>query len=322
MNSYKLTWSLKSPYSTPLQSDTVFGHLAWAMVYLYGKQRLEQALAILKERPAFVCSSLFPQGLLPIPKIPFTMLLKERWCKQHGNTPDSWIAWSELLKKLKKLDYLPAQMLTSPDSLFDWWSIIEYILSNEDASHKQFQKATIFHNTINRLTATTDESTGGPFAEVVSWSAKHSLFESWINLENEILSFEELEELVAYISDSGFGKNKSTGRGRMKISVQPAKWELDAEKANAWMLLSNAVPAASDSTDCLYASLAKFPRLGGSFAITDTPYKKPVFVFTPGTVFMGKRPQGVLLQNIHPLRKEVVQNLYAFSIPIYTKEAI
>lgn len=101
----------------------------------------------------------------------------------------------------------------------------------------------------------------------------------------------------------------------MDISIEPIATP-EPTDAKAWMLISNMAPAPEDSTDCHYSSLAKFPRMGGGYAQTGTPFKNPIFVMTPGSVFRGKKPIGTLLKGVHPELSDVVQNLYAYSIPI------
>ncbi len=57
-----------TPILTEFQSDTVFGHLAWAVKYLYGDNKLSDFIALSKtEKPPFICSNAFPQDYLPYP---------------------------------------------------------------------------------------------------------------------------------------------------------------------------------------------------------------------------------------------------------------
>ncbi len=64
MASYKITWKPLSGFSTPLDSDTIFGHFCWALNYLYEdeQKKLEEMLAELEKRPALIFSSAFPAG--------------------------------------------------------------------------------------------------------------------------------------------------------------------------------------------------------------------------------------------------------------------
>lgn len=71
MKTYKLIVEPKSPFVTPLQSDTVFGHLAWALAYLEGPSRLSQMLnEFVAGKPPFLLSEAFPENTLPVPILP------------------------------------------------------------------------------------------------------------------------------------------------------------------------------------------------------------------------------------------------------------
>lgn len=196
MFSYKLKWKVQSPYGTPPQSDTVFGHIAWAIVYLYGTTRLTQILDPLAQAPGLVCSSLFPEGRLPIPMMPMTKAVKQKWLSQTGKDSSTALkAWTRLMKDIKRIHTLPEEMLTGHKEI-TWFSLIQRL--EEEAStlsgkNKQSPKTTIFHNSINRLTSTTDESTGGPFAEVATWVPAGTVLQSWIDCSEDLLKFSELE---------------------------------------------------------------------------------------------------------------------------------
>lgn len=57
-----------TPILTEFQSDTVFGHLSWAVKYLYGDNKLSDFLNVSKTgEPPFICSNAFPQDYLPYP---------------------------------------------------------------------------------------------------------------------------------------------------------------------------------------------------------------------------------------------------------------
>jgi CRISPR-associated protein Csm4 len=219
---------------------------------------------------------------------------------------------------------LPEDLLLDARKGFSWLSLVqslEHDLKDPDMKQERGKQSTIFHNTINRLSSTTDDSTGGPFAELAFWEPDRAVKCSWFDCSDDILSFPELEQIAVYLSETGFGKNKSTGRGRMDVSVEAYSWLDNPGDNDAWMLLSNAVPAPGDSINCHYSGMAKFPRMGGAFAQSSSPFKKPLYMFIPGTVFMGSsKPRGMLMKGIHPDLQEIVQNLYAYSIPVWFKE--
>ena len=73
---YKITWRLLSPIETMLQSDTIFGHLCWAIAYQFGESRLEEFLRAMEE-PVLTLSSGFPASSLPMPVLPVIIMVSD-----------------------------------------------------------------------------------------------------------------------------------------------------------------------------------------------------------------------------------------------------
>jgi len=94
------------------------------------------------------------------------------------------------------------------------------------------------------------------------------------------------------------------------------------DEYSGFMNLSNMVPAKNDPVQAYYNCFPKFGKLGGSFALWESPFKYPLFIIKPGAIFMKDKPIGSLLEDIHPKSKTegIVQNLYSFSIPIKISE--
>lgn len=331
MATYKVTWKPISPLSTPLQSDTIFGHLCWAVIYRWGEDRLSEFINALKQSPCLVLSSAFPAGTLPKPTVPVKysvireIISKIRSMNEYKSL-DALRAYS-LEKKLKKTTWI-SQSLASGEYLYDIRKELtalaldeanKLVRSDGKPKIKQEIEQIDFHNMIDRSSGTTAGS-GELFASPTSYYQDLS-FESW--LDTDFFSGDELQVLIGYIGDHGFGKDKNTGKGRFDISFEESPWPPCSEN-NAFLLLSNMVPCETDSTLVSYKSKAKFPKVGGNYALTKTPYKYPLYIMEPGSVFFAgtenQAPRGCLLQNVHP-DPNIVQNLYAYSIPIMIKES-
>ena len=69
MTDYHLSFQPKSPLITPLHSDTLFGHVAWAVRYLWEESRLVKFLGAFQDGSdaPFLISDGFPAGYLPKP---------------------------------------------------------------------------------------------------------------------------------------------------------------------------------------------------------------------------------------------------------------
>ena len=68
MRIYKLTIRPLTSFLTPLQSDTIFGHLLWALRYTEGEDALVAFLNRYRDdEPPLLVSAGFPEGTLPVP---------------------------------------------------------------------------------------------------------------------------------------------------------------------------------------------------------------------------------------------------------------
>jgi len=329
MASYKITWIPRSAYATPLQSDTIFGHLCWAVRYLFddGGHKLEEVLEELKQRSALLISSAFPKGQLPRPALSLNHgKLARLGARLREEFPgiDDEVAYA-LNKKARKHPFVEICQLQENSFAYSaeefQYSLlrqfaIEAARKGEPGGEKDAglkQDGIEFHNKIDRVSGTTD-GTGELFASPVSYLA--TTMESY--LETNLFAEEELKAIFAHIALTGFGKDKNTGKGRFEIKVEPYTWA-DCPRFNAYLNLSNMVPADTDPVLASCDSGTKFPRVGGDLATTATPFKFPLYVIRPGSVFFAEdeaqRPRGTLLGNVHP-DPRIVQNLYSYNIPL------
>lgn len=303
----KINWTPLSSYSTPLQSDTVFGHLCWALLYLQGEDKLNQILAEMNDKP-FLVSSAFPQGKLPRPNYP---IRKEQTDKTREQLNVDELIWSAKLKKLKKIRWLDRDEFFANKCVFNPIQSLIMLYSNlENRTDEIEQQELVFHNVINRSKSTSDNV----FAEETIYPVENMVFESY--LSTELLNEEDIRQCLNYIEYSGFGKKKSTGKGYFKVDVE--KYEFPKTGgSNAYLSLSNHIPSPEDSKDVYYSHLVKYGKLGGQVSANLTPFKYPVFVFTPGTLYKSETmPKGTVLSGIHPDKPEIIQNLTNFAIPI------
>ncbi|OQX70776.1 MAG: hypothetical protein B6D62_03595 [Candidatus Cloacimonas sp. 4484_275] len=332
MKTYKILWKIRSPLETELQSDTIFGHFCWALKFVYGEKKLLLFLDALKNNPVLVLSSAFPAGYFPFPSsLPIShselKQLKEIFAENFNS--DSEIEFAKFKKNLKKvrwISYFHWKKFAAGFSVIELYKeMVENLSDSEDIWNNQKvlqeqplkrKKVTVTHNQINRLNGTTSKENAGLFDEITVFYEKNSVFESY--LQTDFFTMEELSEIFGFISLNGFGKNKYTGKGRFDISLKTYEFR-KPENPNAWLLLSNTVPAEDDSRFCFYDGFMKFGKLGGSYAVEDSPFKYPIFMFRPGSIFIGKKPRGKLLQNVHPYNQNIVQNCYSFSLAFVLK---
>ena len=68
MPEYEVCIKPLSPFQSPLQSDTIFGHICWAIRYISGEKALKKFLSNYSTYQApLLVSSGMPKGYVPMP---------------------------------------------------------------------------------------------------------------------------------------------------------------------------------------------------------------------------------------------------------------
>src|SRR3989339_1107218 len=84
MKNYRIKIKLKSPIITPFMADTIFGHIAWALRYLYGIDFLNEFLIEYYDTPPLVISNGFPEGFISKPCTnPLSVVEKDNLIKKY-----------------------------------------------------------------------------------------------------------------------------------------------------------------------------------------------------------------------------------------------
>lgn len=127
-----------------------------------------------------------------------------------------------------------------------------------------------------------------------------------------------LKRFLILYQKSGYGADKSVGRGLFDYKFQD-NWDLpESNNPNAFMSLSNYHPKSGDFTDGFYDTSTKFGKIGGHWAagIDGGPYKMPVLMLNPGSIFITNNQKsfyGGLIPNVHK-QKDVVH--YGIALPL------
>lgn len=133
MKTYRITLNLKSAFATPLKGDTLFGQLCWAIRNRLGEDRLNELLdGYTSGQPFAVVSDAFPQGYLPLPKLPGLF-----YDKIDG----------EDRKAIKKRCWLPEEAASVP--------VTQWLAQAKAASDVIGQAKNLSKNTRNRTTPST-----------------------------------------------------------------------------------------------------------------------------------------------------------------------
>jgi CRISPR-associated protein Csm4 len=289
MVTYRITVSQKSPLSTPLLSGTVWGHLAWAVRYLEGTSSFARWMEEQEACPWLV-SSHMPVGMLPRPLLDPAM------------RRDASLSLDEMKreKRARKITFIPeALFLKLRDRMSDHslTQSLKESFSGDGTMEPPRVPELKAHNHINRLTGTTPES-GGLFFEEVAFPAAGSLCQLF--METAAPCKAHLETLFAFVGESGFGSNASSGNGHLVFSIEEETVLFPGRGARG-MSLSHGI-LSSNMGNPRYKQHVHFGKLGGDYAKgAFSPFKYPVLMAAPGATFdlLDEGPFGTLLQGVH-----------------------
>ncbi|MEO1941764.1 MAG: hypothetical protein ABGW77_02600 [Campylobacterales bacterium] len=263
----RVTLQFTTPMGTSLQSDTIFGHLAWGYRYLFGEKKLEELMAQFKTRPFIISTDGFPAGYLPKPLFPtligdcremdhFKQVKKKRWIRDRfifeniDNLTQRKI-FEELSREVKKGGEGPAE-------------VVEVVQ----------------HNSINRLSNLVDEG-------LYTTEERFTLQKYRFYLRVDLIERQEVEEVIGLISKIGYGRDRSIGKGRFQFQVE---WEFPEQslfKPNParpyYLNLSNCFYNPENIQPVFGKTFTKFPKAGG--INSNEPFKNPAIFYLPGSIF-------------------------------------
>lgn len=318
---YEILIEPKSSFITEMQSDTLFGHYCWYLCYSKGEKELQQ---FLKDQTSdggrFIFSSAFPEGMLPKPNLR-PISIEDRQELKREEFKDSELGLTEKLKDFAKIKFVPENIIEGLINNLNERELFKSCLPIDELWPKPLnvknQRLTI-KASINRNTNSVLE--GRLFSQEEKFYAPGSrlrlFFASDFIPDDEVQVFFE-----KYLVYTGFGKKKSTGKGSLEF-ISMKKYRLPcAENADAFITLSNYVPANSDPFVGTYEIFTKYPKVGGDFAYSSAGcWKKPLLMYKPGSIFYLEdelsESYGALIPNVYRPRPEVHQCGYALPLGV------
>lgn len=283
---YRAVITPQGPLASPLYSDTLFGAFCWAWLRLYGQAALEQELIdpCLNGAPPAVFSNGFPQGTLPLP------LGTQDAVMDLGALPtkaERRRAYQNN-KRLKGAKYIDRAMFLR-------------LCRGEAPSAAQLTGALYgepgeAQTTLRNLTdRETDRVAAGArggqlFIEERRFFAPGQRFDVYLLSP---LPQKRLRAALDLMFTLGIGGGKSTGSGVFRLEELAPDSALLASPAqcNAFVTLSNLLPAQTDPTAGRYQLLPKYGRLDRELAASETPFKKPLLFVQAGAVFYTAAPR-------------------------------
>ena len=278
MDYAKITIKPISPFITVLQSDTIFGHFAWGYRYCFGESKLNKLLETFKQKPFIVFSDGFIKGTLPKP------FLKPYLPKNE-----------ELIfaKEIKKIGFIDKELIfKNIDNLKDE-IIFKKLSENKKINspcEKSFSKEKNKKDIESQITQKNSINRNSNLVTEGLYSIKESFFGSGFEFEvyfkYQDIDKKTIKEVFEFISKRGYGKDKTTGKGRFTFDID---WDFEGkkyflEKKDKYLNLSTMLK--SDNMHLLYGkTITKFPKAGGIYAYSQ-PFKNPFIAYVPGSTFI------------------------------------
>jgi CRISPR-associated protein Csm4 len=241
------------------------------------------------DQPFAVVSDAFPEGFLPLPKLPSCFY----------QLPEG-----EDRKAVKKLAWLPEAELQKP--LNQWLRHAvnaKAIVCGSDA-HIATKPATKYtslcekhpqpHNTINRQTNTTGEGGFAPYSVEQEWFIPGLRWTVYLLLDTDRLSMGNCQQCLTVIGDFGFGKDASIGLGKFEIVDFQAKSLPAQSNANACLTLAPCAPQGLgfDNQRSYYQLFTRFGRHGDVAVHQEgKPFKNPVLLAQTAAMFSTNPPK-------------------------------
>lgn len=287
MQLYRALIRLESPLSTPLQGDTIWGHLCWSIVLREGEEALLRFFSRYSDGTVpVIYSDVFPHDMLPNPE------LKPVFRETEEKFED--IA---LIKAIKRRKYLPKSFFGT-DTAFSVEKIRKVLEFADTEPDEMVKRVTRKHNTINRISGTTGDD-GSFFTSEELWiSAKDQIFDLYVLGE---MGEKELLEYTKMAFEHGYGADRSTGKGFVSVlSMEPVETK---KEGNRKMALSSFIPSDYEQfKNPRTRNFTKYGKLGEWYSIGRNPFKKPVVLFQQGSTWDRTDDSlffGTFLQSVH-----------------------
>jgi len=351
-NTYEWKISPKSSFLTEIESDILFGHFIWAMKYIEGEEFLKKKLDEFKDgNTPFIFSNGFLDDEFPfLKKINLsieetkefaklldgennkinqrTVVLALKKLKKY-KTIDKEVFEELLLNKNEKDLYIdifnmkrdPMTLKKYKDDILDKKARFENWAEGKIQKRSKVVVKNIMKNKINRLNNGTEQADGssGLFSDTETFYNSNAEITIFIKVRSDI-KISQVKKYLNYIEDTGYGKKKNIGKGNFKTISFEKKERIFEEinNPNGFVVLSNYIPIKEDFSEIVSGDImTKRGKLGGDYSHSEKPFKKPIVMYKPGSLFKGEIAEikGQALNNIH-YNKDIFQYGFGFCVGV------
>ena len=310
MTLYQIVLTPASPAASPLQSDTLFGAFCWSWLRRHGREALEAELIVpsLHGGPPVIFSNAFPHGTLPLPL----------GCYDPDNNYEKVADKGERRAAYRRGKKLKSARFVTADAFArirrgDWRGFTASLCPEAG------EGATTLHNMVSRESGTVESSDEGGSL----FALDRHFYQAGQKLDCYLLTSLEVEPLRAALDSMfalGIGADKSVGCGAFRVeSFSPCPELLEPpDGANAFIALSNFLPARSDPAEGWYQTLPKYPMLDRELAASEHPFKKPLLFLKGGSVFRTESPRawyGRCVTGVAAVEEPVTVNGCTIAVP-------
>jgi len=335
MKRYKLRLTLKSRLGTPMTADTLFGHLCWGMLYYEGQAALEKFLDDMQSsQPPLIIGDPCPEGFLPSPILPPASVDEYNQMKYHlqqhidserakQDDPSKAVEHPAIEAHDKLKEYRKRQWISVENfsKCIDNLSALSLLQANLESpsSPKVLKEATVFHNTINRITLHTAEE-GGLFVQTEYFPDCPDF-----HFDLYILSTLEPERIRTIFEQGligGYGADASTGKGHIEVGQINSAPLPEASNPNAVLAMGVFCPAEDDPARGWWRTEVRLGKVGGAWLVDSekySPFKYPLILLKAGSILSPPpdRPYlGRIVPNVHPTLKKVVTYAMTPILPV------
>lgn len=250
MKTYKLIFKNISTTSKLPDAQTIFGSICSIIKFTQSEKKLDEYLQSLNNKPLFVHSSMFLNGLLPMPKIGLISIEEKNYMINNMDRKDR-LEYLSYLKKFKKVhsitedvyqDYLTKDLFNNlKDDLFNNELKLEEGIISKNKYNYNTASQLVVHN--NHSTKLDDRKL---YYDNTVYYGKNTEFVIYIKTDY----IDEVRSIFKYSQYFGFGNRVSVGKNCFKlIDIEEIAINSNSKKC---LLLSKCISNEFDLNNSSY----------------------------------------------------------------------
>ncbi|MGP2657768.1 type III-A CRISPR-associated RAMP protein Csm4 [Malaciobacter sp. WC5094] len=249
MELLKIQIKAKSPFISFPKGDMIFGNFCW----LLEKEKIKKLVEEYQYSPKVIFSDFFPKGYLPKASLPDNILFDDYKIEER-----------KVYKSKKYISSDSFFMKNKKDKIFKKVNFINSYITT--------------HNSINRLTNSTDE-------EFKPYNLESFVFnqniELYVLFDESFISENELVEKIKTLGKFGFGKKSSIGYGQFEVNSSKV---LDIDYDSKYSITLSPSNLTQKS---FYKPYMKFGKYGNSLSYLT--YKNPILLADTSSIVKSSK---------------------------------